>query len=237
MIILYYLLPYFAFVYFSAMGYYCMVHKTNPDKLETGAVLGFIMIVCSFCQVLGACEVNTFIVHGDHLIVYSKFLEWTMCTPLWCFLIMDSYGVDPVNTAQAMLYSLSFCVDGFAAALANHLWLKIWLTCQGCLSCSIVLYILWVVAKHPPKQSRIAWSNLVLTSLTYPLMTLTWGLGPDVFGVLSHKNEFILETCISLFMKSVALSYTLSEEEFSHINEIPSAIFAVARGVLFNLPH
>lgn len=229
-----YLLPYFAFVYFSMLGYYCMVH-TRPEKLSHGTVIGTICIICSFCQLLGMCEVNTFKVHGTHTIVYSKFVEWTLCTPLWCYMILDSYGLDPVAISQGMLYSLSFCIDGFGAALASHMWIKLWLTCQGCLSCLVVLHILWAVAKHPPKHSRIGWCNIISTSLCYPIMTLTWGLGPDIYGYLSHRDEMIVETCISLLMKTIAVTYTMTEEDFSQIWEIPGAVFTVARGVLFNL--
>lgn len=230
----FYLLPFFCFIYFSALGFYCLVH-TKQEKLGSGSVVGFVCVVCAFCQLLGACEVNMMTVHGTHTIVYSKYLEWMLCTPLWCFLILDSYGVDAIGTAQGMIYSISFCVCGFCAALTSRFWIKIWLVIQGCFCCLVVLWILWRVAVHPPRESRVAKINLIMTSLTYPIFTLTWALGPDVFAVTSLRNEFIWESCLSLFLKTIALSYTLTTEEFNHFSEWPSAVFTVARSVLLNM--
>jgi hypothetical protein len=98
------------------------------------------------------------------------------------------------------------------------------------------MVIMWKVAMDPTKEkNRVGWVNLLMTTLTYPIFCLTWCLGGDVFSVISNRDEFIFETCLSLFLKTVAISYTLTEVEFDKWSEVPQAIFTVCRGVLYNI--
>lgn len=202
-------------------------------------MLGLILFVCKMSSLINVCGYNAITLHDGRTLIVTKYVEWSLCSPLWSYMILDGYQCNPIDSFQGMIFSMSFCICGVGTALANLFWLKLYLCCQGILSCLIVLRLLWLVAVKPPHESRLSRMNLVMTSITYPMFLLTWGLGQDCYGVITHESEMIVTASLSIGMKSLAVLYVLTDEEYlSYANliwEIPNNVFMVVRGVLLNI--
>lgn len=46
-------------------------------------------------------------------------------------------------------------------------------------------------------------------SLLYPVFIITWALGPDIYHVLTMRQELLIENISSLILKTSALSFAL----------------------------
>lgn len=221
------MLPLFVFVYYSLMAYVCLVHNIE-EKIGPGAVAGFVCLWTSFMAGLSAVEANTFQYQG-RTIHFARYGEWIVNSPLLVYLICEGYGMDPVHMYQTMVYSLSFCLAGFTASLTTVLWLKLLLTMEGSVCAAIVMFNLWRLSYQPKKPSRVAFVNLLMASLTWPLYIFAWGLGPDLFAIIPAREEAIYETTLSLVLKTTAVLYTLTDAEFSHVWEFPTFMFGLIR--------
>lgn len=225
-------------LYFSCMAYVCLIHQKH-DYIGTGCLMGLVCVIFSFTQLLAVGNMNT-IYLNDRVFVWGKFLEWCLATPLLCSMQLMGYEADPVTTYQLSLYSLFFCLSGLGAALITTQWIKALLILQGTLCSLIVIQGLWRESKNPHKQSSSATFYLWMTVLTWPMFLCGWCLGPDVFGFIDNRTEFIVETFLSLFLKTVGLvCFALSDEEYrkfsTQVWEAPGNIFHIVRSVLINL--
>lgn len=236
----FYLLPFFCFLYFIAIGSFCLLkrHEGDCDRVTAGALTGLMCYISAFCQMLGACEVNA-ITYGGRTIVYSKYLEWSINTTLITALILEGYEGDVATQFKLSVYSFGFCLLGIGACLTHRLWLKIFFTVLGCLLSAMVIYRLLEVSRHPVRQSRIALTNLWTIIICYPMSVVTWCMSPDVFGVISARDEFIWESCLSIVVKGICVSFAFSEAEYLRFTnqmwETPDLVFRTARTVLVNL--
>jgi bacteriorhodopsin len=200
--------------------------------------MGICCLLFSFSQIIATAGMNTVVLNGRTL-CWSKFLDWCVSCPLLTACTAMSYDAPKSVVLNLGAYTFSFCICGLGAALVKQLWIKIVLTVQGCFVAAFVIYELWRISRNPVKPSRIADMYLYTTMITWPVFTLTWMLGPDVFFFLSQKHEYWLETCLSMLIKSVGFCYAFSEEEYltygTQIWELPGNIFSVARSVLLNM--
>lgn len=111
-----------------------------------------------------------------------------------------------------IVLTIAFCVCGAIAVFTTSLWAKIGLGMLGSFYCLVVLFILWSVAlSNTTRLSRCGTVNIVFASLIWPIFILTWGLGPDVYGVMDFRTEFWWESSLSLVLKTVAMIYVVNE--------------------------
>lgn len=200
-------------IWYNFLAFKCLHHKSNAEEITPSILHGFVCIFNSFCSFFYILGINNVDFHGKTL-SYVKYMEWTVCSPIMVTQMCMGYGLPPSITFPLAVYTAAFCVCGILGALAEPLWIKILFTCEGSAYCIIVLYRLWMSAKacDPERiESRSAKVNFVMACLLWPMYVVTWGLGSDVYGLISSDCEFWIETGMSLALKTTAMTYVFSE--------------------------
>lgn len=216
------------------MGWWCLVHCKKQPFLSPGSLMGFVCLFFSFTQILAVAGVNIVTLNG-RVFVYSKYLEWCVCSPILSAMTAMSYDASQTEIFDVSVFTFSMVICGLGACLVTQMWIKVFLAIRGSLSAGFVIWELWRISRDPPKKSRVADFYLWMTIFTYPQFLITWALSPDVFSCISARDEFIWETVLSLSLKSIGVLYSLSDEEFDHFVQVPDAIFRVVRGTLINM--
>jgi bacteriorhodopsin len=188
---------------------------------------------------VGALEKAVAVIDGK-TIIWCKYLEYTLNTPILTAVMCESYGVDHNKTMRLASLTASYCLMGLGALLATRIWLRWYFVIVSCLTCLWVSFRLLQVAQSPPCESRVGRLNVYMMCLSYPMVVCTWGLS-DIFMVLNHRQQFFIETLLMVAIKSTALLYVLGDREWATVSnciwELPGHVFYAARSVLFNLPH
>jgi bacteriorhodopsin len=146
-------------------------------------------------------------------IKYLRYVEWTICTPMMTYEICVTTSMQHYHIVSIVVLTVAFCFCGSVAAVTPHVWAKILLGSQGTLYCIVVLFVLWksVLDKDNDGQSlkkKIGYGNLIVTSFFWPLYVVSWGLGPDVFHLISTHHESLIQAIMSILLKTFALSYS-----------------------------
>jgi bacteriorhodopsin len=108
------------------------------------------------------------------------------------------------------MLTASFCLCGIIAAITRVLWAKVLLGTQGTIYSLIVIKHLLDHAFQETivsRMNRINKVNIITTVFIWPLFVVTWGFGPDVYNIISGEQELIIETSLSLLLKSVSGLY------------------------------
>jgi bacteriorhodopsin len=144
-------------------------------------------------------------------IKYLRYVEWSICSTLMLLEMMISSKLSPTQMTPLLVLTLSFCVCGTIAALSVLLWVKLLMAVQGTFYCVIVILRMWRVTLEKSTQKDIdidvAILNLLMASAIWPMFVLTWGLGPDVFGVITDVQETLAELIASMVLKTVGMTY------------------------------
>jgi bacteriorhodopsin len=230
-----YILPFMVMNYMMAIGCWSLYHNP-PDRITIGSLVGVVCFVSAVCGMFGALEKAVAVVDGKS-IIWCKYLEYSLNTPLLTAIMCESYGVDANKTMRLTSLTASYCLCGLGAVLTTRVWLRWYFVVVSLLTCAWVSFKLLQVAQSPPCESRVARLNVYMMMISYPLVVVCWGLS-DIFMVIDHRQQFFLETMLMVAIKTTALLYVLGDREWLTLSnciwEAPGHVFYVARSVLFN---
>lgn len=221
------------------MGLFCL-HKGSLQGsgcMQSTAIHGIVCFVNSFCALLQVANLDSLHFSGNK-IAYLRYVEWSLCAPLMTLEVMVSARFTMSQICPILVLTIAFCICGTIAAFSLIFWIKILLGVQGSLYSSIVIYRLWKIAlcKQPNindnnVEVETAIANLCVTSIIWPIYIVTWGLGPDVYGVLSRSQEVLSEQLASIILKMFGLSYALVSSS-TRVESIIEFISSVIRSRL-----
>lgn len=213
-------------IWYNIMGLYSLYKGSfvTYGLHQSAAVHGIVCFINSFCCLLQVVSLDT--LHIDSQPVqYLRYVEWSVCSPL---MILEMTLASRLTSSQALpilVLTTAFCLCGTIAAFSVTMWMKVFLGVQGSVYCFIVVYRMWklTLEKEVRLSSstgltqeilnfdnvdvQVAIANLLMASLLWPVFVVTWGLGPDVYKVITPTQELIAESIASLILKTFALSY------------------------------
>jgi bacteriorhodopsin len=131
--------------------------------------------------------------------------------------------MDICETVTIVCLTIAFCFCGFIAALTSLLWAKIFLGMKGSLYASFVIYRLIKVLYQ--EHSKVSHINIIMTIFVWPLYVATWGMGPDVFHVISGRREWIIQSILSILLKTISVSYAFLTYEEVDIENASNVTF------------
>jgi bacteriorhodopsin len=109
--------------------------------------------------------------------------------------------------------TIAFCVCGTIAALTYLFWAKVLLGLQGSVYASIVIFKLFQSLSREQNRTstshRVRTFNITATTLIWPLYVATWGMGPDVYHVISGRREWIIQSIFSIVLKTISASFAI----------------------------
>jgi bacteriorhodopsin len=138
---------------------------------------------------------------------------------------MSSYEI---RTIVAL--TIAFCICGTISAFTSYLWAKIALGVKGTIYCIIVLYKLGRESfQDTPRDfmQNVGYYNFITTVIVWPLYILTWGLGPDVYSIISANDEEFVQQISSLILKTFAVAYAILTFDFD-IEAIEEVVVEIA---------
>lgn len=185
----------------------------DNDAHQSATVHGIVCFVNGFCCILQLAKLDT-IITPNASIKYLRYIEWFICVPLMVLEVALSSKFEGNDIILVVFLSSSFCVSGSIAAFATTIMMKIFMGVQGSIFCIIMLYRMWklVLEKRSTYKNielHIAFSNLIMMTIIWPVFVITWGLGQDVYGFLSIHQELLVHMILSIVLKTFALSYAL----------------------------
>lgn len=198
--------------WYASMGVYCLLHPATGDGvLRASHVHGLVCFIVSFCCLLSVIGLDSFIYQGK-TVQYVRYMEWTVCSPLMVLEMCMASKASIATTFSTVILTFSYCLCGAISVLAHSLWFKVLMGIEGSIFCVIVLQRLWRMSRKErdkDTEEKAGWINLLSASLLWPMFVLTWGLGPDVYGVLDSKVETWVENLMSFTLKLMAMTYTM----------------------------
>jgi bacteriorhodopsin len=138
---------------------------------------------------------------------------------------MSSYEIKTI-----VVLTLSFCICGSIAAFTSYQWAKIVLGVKGTIYCIVVLYKLGralVQGSQRDFMQNVGYYNFITTVIVWPLYILTWGLGPDVYSIISANDEEFVQQISSLILKTFAVAYAILTFDFD-IEAIEEVVVEIA---------
>lgn len=198
--------------WYNFIGLICLYRGSfqQVGSLKASVIHGIVCLVNSFCSLLYAIDMDVLQFDGKS-IKYLRYVEWTICSTLMLLEMMISSKLTSTQMTPLLVLTLAFCMCGTIAALSALIWVKLLMAVQGTFYCVIVLLRLWrvVLEKHIPKDIdiNVAIVNLMMATAIWPMYILTWGLGPDVFAVISDRQETLAELIASVILKTVGMTY------------------------------
>lgn len=184
--------------------------KTSDNTLKHILVTHAITsIITGFILIASVLNIHIYRINGRDVNLL-RYIEWLLCTPLLTSEICQAGHFDYVNTVIILILTASFCLCGILAAMTHVLWAKIVLGAQGTVYSLIVIKILLKHAFQETNGSQmntINKINIITTTCIWPLFVVTWGFGPDVYNIITGEQELIIETTLSLLLKSVSGLY------------------------------
>lgn len=202
-----------ASLWFHLIAFHSLVSikKTNDNSMKSILVTHTITsMITGFISITSILKINVYHINGRdvHLL---RYIEWLFCAPLLTSQICQAGNFVYIDTIIVVTLTVAFCLCGVIAAITNIFWAKVVLGVQGTVYSLIVVRNL---LNHAFQQTEMASRtktinkiNIIVTTFTWPLYVLTWGLGPDVYDVISGEQEQIIETLLSVLLKSVAGLY------------------------------
>lgn len=201
-------------LWYHALGAYSLSRVSKTNNLPLKYSIFFHSLTCfinGFVAFLVLLDMHVVQLHGRP-IYYLRYVEWTLCTPLLTYEICQVASMDICETVTIVWLTIAFCFCGSIAAFTNLFWAKIILGLKGSLYASFVIYKLIKVLYQ--KQSKVSHINIIMTIIVWPLYVATWGMGPDVFHVISGRREWIIQSIFSILLKTISVSYAfLTYEE------------------------
>lgn len=231
-----YLLPFFVMQYMMFIGCFSFYYHP-PDRITLGSLVGIVCWISAVCGMVGSVEKAMLTLDGTRKIIWCKYAEYAINTPMLTAIMCESWGVPPNKTLRLTSLSASYCLCGLGAILTTRLWLQIYFVLLGCVLCLFVGFCLIQVSRHPPSPSKVALINLYMMCISYPLVVLTWGMS-DIFHIMTPAQEFLYETMLMVAIKTTALLYVIGDEEYYQLSnciwELPQHVFYVARSLVYN---
>ena len=170
---------------------------------QSATVHGIVCFVNGFCCILQLAKLDT-IITPNASIKYLRYIEWFICVPLMILEVALSSKFEGNDIILVVFLSSSFCVSGSITAFATTIMMKIFMGVQGSIFCIIVLYRMWKLVLEKRRtykniELHIAFSNLIMMTIIWPVFVITWGLG----------QELLVDMILSIVLKTFALSYAL----------------------------
>lgn len=197
------------FLWYNVLGLYSISRVQKTDKVQLKSALFLHSVACfinGFVAFLALINMHVMQING-RTIYYLRYVEWTLCTPLLTYEICK---VASMNNHQIMIIvslTVAFCLCGTIAALTKYFWAKIFLGLKGSVFAYIVMYKLFQVL-HLGKE-QVSHINILTLILIWPMYVATWGIGPDVFDIISGRKEWIIQCALSLLLKTISASYAI----------------------------
>lgn len=232
-----YILPLVIFHYMVGLSVFSFYYHPK-DRITAGSIVGIVCLVSAVCGIIGSVERGMITIdNGTHKILWCRLLEYTINSPMLMSIMCDSFGVTTDKNLRLTSLTCAYCLCGFAAVLSRRFWMKCYYVAFGCLLCLFVTYKMILVARNPPRVSRVAQVNLAMMLISYPLVVCTWGMY-EIFDTIEPSYEMWIETILMVCIKSVALLYVIGDPEWRTIEnqiwEFPQHCFFIARSILFN---
>ena len=218
------------------MGFFAFYwHK--QDHITIGSIVGIVCWVSCFCAMIGSLDMAVIDVHGKP-IIWTKYLEFCINCPMLVAIMCASYNASTHKTLRIASLTASYCICGIAAVATTRKWLQVYFLTIGCLICAFVTIRLLQIAQTSQRRSRVSDVNLALMCISYPIVVCLWGLS-DIYQVISIHNEFFIETILMAIIKTTAILYCFTDEEYTSLQniiwELPAQGFYVARSLVYNI--
>jgi bacteriorhodopsin len=201
-------------VWYNTLGLFCLSRSTCESEIARNVTFihGCVCLINGFCVFLGLANLDTIIMNSRE-IGYLRYVEWTLCTPMMTYEMCVASRITAWETKTIVALTVAFCLCGSIAAVIEHEWAKIVLGVKGTLYCLIVLYRIgrsgFSVAPRD-FMHRAGYYNFIVAVTVWPLFVLTWGLGPDVYSIISVHDEIFAQRIFSIILKSCAVLYSIS---------------------------
>jgi bacteriorhodopsin len=209
-----------ALVWYKLLGLFAFYNSRKESKITAGVLSGFICLFNSFCMLIYILKLKYAYVFSFR-ITYIRYIEWIVCNPLMIYQICLSSDVSQSESFVLCMLVMAYCICGILCSLTSRNIVKTLLTLEGCVYCVIVVFRLLQLTSKNNEKGRIAKTarvNLIMCCISYPLYVLTWGMGPEIFDVIPLHQELILESSLSLVLKTTATMYVMAEEYTPYIS-------------------
>lgn len=229
----------FVAVWYNFVGVFIITRVNHSANEREKNVLAYHAAVClinsliSFASVL---NLHVTIIEG-RAVYFLRYIEWTVCTPLMTCEMCQSSQMLAYDTTVIVILTIAFSFCGSIAALTKQFWAKSVLGVQGTIYALIVVYKLLKygfasmveapVDEHLQLECRINKMNIMMSAFIWPMYVIMWTMGPDMFGIVSGRTEWIVENILSIALKTICASYTLltyhkadSEDAMTMVNDV-----------------
>jgi bacteriorhodopsin len=221
--------------WYSLLSCRCLIkgNKNGSRSQKACLVHGIVCLVNQFCYALKMANLDTIIIDGRP-VAYLRYVEWTIGSPLMLMEIAITMNMPSLQMTQPIVLTVAFCICGTISAISQELWVKIYLGIQGTVFFLLSMYIVWnhyiTTRKNTQKSMKLGLCNLVIATSVWPMYIVTWGLGPDVYHVISRKHENLAETIASTFLKTSAMTYSFDVEGVeSTLDLVTTTVSSVAQ--------
>lgn len=194
-------------LWYHALGLYSLSRVQKTDKIQLKSAVFVHSLACfinGFVAFLALLNMHVMQMNG-RTIYYLRYVEWTLCTPLLTYEICTIASMDVCQTMIIVFLTVAFCLCGTIAALTSLLWAKLLLGLKGSVYASIVMYKLFQILHLG--QDKISHINILTNILIWPMYVATWGMGPDVFNIISGRKEWLVQCALSILLKTISASY------------------------------
>ena len=200
-------------VWYNIMGLFCLSRYKCESEIARSItfVHGVVCLINGFCVFLGLANLDRMNIRSRE-VSYLRYVEWTICTPLMTYEMCLASRISKWEINTILVFTIAFCICGSIAALTSYQWAKLVLGVKGSIYCIIVLYKLgYACFRGNPSDfmSRVGYYNFIVTLTLWPLYVFTWGLGPDVYSIISAHDEIYAQHMFSLILKSCAAMYSI----------------------------
>jgi bacteriorhodopsin len=222
-------------LWYHFLGFYCMSRVSKTENVKLKSAMLYHSITCfinGFIAFLTIIDMHITNINGRP-IYYLRYLEWTLCTPLLTYEICQVSDMNIHETMAIVSFTIAFCLCGAIAAFTRFFWAKVVLGIKGSFYACIVVYKLIdvTVQRHGDisATNNLNTFNTIAITLIWPMYVATWGMGPDVFHIISGRREWIMQSIFSIVLKTLQASYAFLTYNEMDVENASNATFELVQ--------
>jgi bacteriorhodopsin len=226
-------------LWFHILGFYSLSRVSKTDNIQLKSAMLYHSLTCflnGFVAFLVLINMHSIIINGRRL-YYLRYVEWTLCTPLLTYEICLVSAINIHETFIIVTLTVAFCLCGTVAALTNLFWAKVFLGIKGSFCACVVMCKLVnvVIQGHDGLSStdKLNKFNILANTFIWPLYVATWGMGPDVFHLISGQQELIMQSLFSIVLKTLQASYAFLTYDEMDIENTSNATFELMQYLFY----
>lgn len=220
--------------WFHTLSFYSLLRISKTNDMNLKKILLSHAIACLINGLIAmATLLNMHMYHINGRDIYLlRYIEWVVCTPLLTSEICQAGEFEHMDTTVILCLTIAFNLCGMLAAITRTMWAKIILGVQGTIYSLFVVHKLLSYAFRQRQQSRqttINIFNIFVTAFVWPLYVITWGLGPDVYGVITGQQEWVVQSVMSIILKTMFASYAMLTHLDFDIENVANVMIEIAQ--------